>query len=115
MMPRSTRRRADAQALRQKRALTFLAIARGRRAGPEAGGLVGADFPLLALLDAVEHAANLARLARGGADPADPAADTRWRRRLVAINAVAAALAADVRSDSAEASLDLYQRIARKE
>lgn len=103
--------RAKSQANRQRRALHALGVARQREPGPEPGTLAGVDALLLALLDAVEHAANVARLGRGGADPRSPEADGRWRRRLIAVNAVAAALSEDAKTGTTTATDRLYRRI----
>ncbi len=62
---------------------------------------------MLALLDAVDHALNIARLGRGAADPAD---DNRWRRLVVVIGATASAIASDIRSGGTAAVDKLYKR-----
>ncbi len=96
---------------RQNSALAGLGVARQRRPqGPTPGRLVGADVPLLATLDALDHSLNVARLGRGAADPAD---DDRWRRLIVVVGAVALAVAADIRTADSAAVAKLYRAVVR--
>ena len=103
--------RANGQALRQSRGLAALEVSRRRRPGPGPGAIVGVDVLLLAVLDSLEHGCNLARLGRASADPTDPDADPRWRRLVLLTNALAQAIATDIRTGDTDASHALYRAI----
>lgn len=100
--------RAESQANRQRRSLSRLREARQRRPGPAPGTLAVDELPALVLLDSLEHAANVARLARAAADPA---ADGRFRRVLVIVNATAQALADDIKNGDTAATEAVYLSI----
>jgi hypothetical protein len=100
-------RRPSVIARRQDALLARLAVARDYRPGRPAS--VDPDaVPVLAIVAAAEHLLELCRLARMSA-PVDE--DAALRRVVVVVGAVASAIAADVRSGTADATTELYLAI----